>query len=194
LEGEEAVADRLVSLLKTGDADAIVRGQVYYTNYHEALKREYGFKRDLMCPCLIRDLRGNEWFITPVVHHDEATIAGRCYLATQAAKICLRLGVSPEVGVLAADSERGYLSSVDKSLDDAAAISAAIQSKGYESRVYPLLIDRAVSECNIVVPMDGILGNFICRSLVYLGGATMVGGFGLRACEKIVRRGSPSGR
>ena len=50
---------------------------------------------------------------------------------------------------------------------------------GYACRIYPLKIDVAATECNIVVPMDGILGNFVCRSLISLGGATMVGGFGL---------------
>jgi predicted methyltransferase MtxX (methanogen marker protein 4) len=45
--------------------------------------------------------------------------------------------------------------------------------------LFPLRIDFAASECNIVVPMDGIVGNFVCRSLAYLGGATLVGGFTL---------------
>jgi predicted methyltransferase MtxX (methanogen marker protein 4) len=45
--------------------------------------------------------------------------------------------------------------------------------------MYPLRIDLAAKECNIVVPMDGIVGNFVCRALIGLGGASMVGGFSL---------------
>jgi predicted methyltransferase MtxX (methanogen marker protein 4) len=83
------------------------------------------------------------------------------------------------IGVVAADNERGYLKAVDKSLDEADEILKAMKPTGYACRNYPLRIDVAATECNIVVPMDGILGNFVCRSLVFLGGAAMVGGFGL---------------
>jgi predicted methyltransferase MtxX (methanogen marker protein 4) len=87
--------------------------------------------------------------------------------------------VKPKVGVLAADTERGYLKSVDTSLDDAEKIVGLIEAEGYKCKTYPLRIDAAANECTIVVPMDGTVGNFVCRSLVYLGDATMVGGFSL---------------
>lgn len=178
-DSEEAAADQLMSLARSGAVDAIIRGQIYYTHYHRAMRRHFGFKRDLMCPCLLRDLVGNEWFITPVVHHDDATNFGRSYLASQAAKICTKLGIEPVIGILAADNERGYLAAVDASLDDAEVIATDLSRQGYACNVYPLRIDLAARECNIVVPMDGIIGNFICRSLSYLGGATLVGGFSL---------------
>jgi hypothetical protein len=82
-EEEPAAADKLATLVQSGEVDAIVRGQLYYGHYHEALKRRFGYTRDLMYPCLICDLSGNEWFITPVVHHDNATVECRCYLAMQ---------------------------------------------------------------------------------------------------------------
>lgn len=176
---EEAAADQLIRLAKETKVDAVIRGQIYYTHYHNSIRRHFGVARDLMCPCLLRDLRENEWFITPVVHHDDDSRDGRCYLAIQAAKICKQLGVEPLIGVLAADNERGYLKTVDASLDDAEAIVTTLVSRGYNCKMYPLRIDLAAAECNIVVPMDGIVGNFICRSLSYLGGATLVGGFTL---------------
>jgi predicted methyltransferase MtxX (methanogen marker protein 4) len=168
-----------MSLVQKKQVDAIVRGQIYYTDYHESMKQSFGLKRDVMCPCLIKDHCGNEWFITPVVQSDDCSVSGRVYLATQAAKICTKLGVEPKIGVLAADTERGYLTSVDTSLDDAETIVGLIESEQYKCKAYPLRIDAAASECNIVVPMDGTVGNFVCRSLVYLGDATMVGGFSL---------------
>ncbi len=179
-ESEPAIGEALASLVASGRVDAVVRGQLYYTHYHESMNRQFGFSRDLMCPCLVQDLRENEWFLTPVVQHDDATVAGRCYLATQAARICEKLGVQPVIGVLAADNERGYLESVDESLDSAELIVKELKSRGYkQTRMFPLLIDKAACECNIVVPMDGTLGNFVLRALGYLGGANVVGGFNL---------------
>lgn len=177
--GDRAASDSLMALVQKGQVDAIVRGQIYYTDYHESMKQNFGFKRDVMCPCLIKDHCGNEWFITPVVQSDDCSVSGRVYLATQAAKICMKLGVEPNIGILAADTERGYLKSVDTSLDDAEKIVKLIEAEEYKCTTYPLRIDAAANECNIVVPMDGTVGNFVCRSLVYLGDATMVGGFSL---------------
>ncbi|MBI5135758.1 MAG: hypothetical protein HZA24_00315 [Nitrospirae bacterium] len=177
--GEEATADQLIALAASGQVDGVVRGQLYYSYYHDAFREQFNIPRDVMCPCLIEDICGNEWFLTPVVQHDATSVAGRSYLATQAAKICEALGVEPVIGVLAADNERGYLRLVDQSLDDAEKISGMLRKRGYRSDIYPLRIDKAAFECNIVVPMDGTLGNFVCRTLGYLGGATLVGGFSL---------------
>jgi predicted methyltransferase MtxX (methanogen marker protein 4) len=172
--------DRLVSLVKNREVDAIIRGQLYYTYYHDSMKHHFGFKRDVMCPSLLRDACGHEWFITPVVHTDDVSIDGRCYLATQAARICTKLGIDPVIGVLAADNERGYSEIVDRSLDDAEAIVLRLKTQGYnDCAMYALQINKAAEKCNIVIPMDGIVGNFVCRSLAYLGGATLVGGFSL---------------
>jgi predicted methyltransferase MtxX (methanogen marker protein 4) len=177
--GDRAASDGLMSLIQKKQVHAIVRGQIYYTDYHESMKLAFGFTRDVMCPCLLRDICGNEWFITPVVHHDDDSVDGRCYLATQAANICTRLGVEPVVGVLAPDSERGFMREVDEGLDEAEAIVKKLTARGLKAKMFPLRIDSAASETNIVVPMDGIVGNFVCRSLAYLGGATLVGGFTL---------------
>ena len=176
---ERKASDRLMSLVQSKRADAIVRGQIYYTHYHDSMNARFGFKRDVMCPYLLRDYRGNEWFITPVVQHDDRSVEGRCYLAAQTARICERLGVKPQIGVLAADIDTGYDESVDKSLVEAKQIFQKLEAQGYNAKEFPLRIDSAAFESNIVVPMDGTVGNFVYRSLGYLGGATLVGGFTL---------------
>src|SRR5664280_1372559 len=96
-EGEEAACDRMVAMLEAGQVNAMVRGQIYYTHYHNAMRKHFGFHRDVMCPYLIRDLLGNEYFLTPMVHHDDSSVNGRCYLARQAACICHALGVEPAI-------------------------------------------------------------------------------------------------
>ena len=58
-----------------------------------------------------------------MVHHDDATNFGRSYLASQAGKICTKLGNEPVIGILTADNEREYLAEVDASLDDAEVIA-----------------------------------------------------------------------
>lgn len=180
-KNERKASDCLIALLQSKRVDAIVRGQIYYTHYHDSMNEYFEFKRDVMCPYLLRDHCRNEWFITPVVHHDDASVDGRCYLSSQTARICEALGNNAVIAVLAPDkkSEMGYSDVVDKGILDAEAIVAKLISDGFNARMVELRIDLAASGANIVVPMDGIVGNFVYRSLGSLGGATLVGGFTL---------------
>jgi len=179
---DRKASDCLMSLVKGNEVAAIVRGQVYYTDYHNSMNAHFGFERDVMCPYLLRDRCDNEWFITPVVHHDDASISGRCYLASQTARICRKLVKEVVViGVLAPDKrkEMGYDKAVDRGIREAEAIVERLQADGLDARLVELRIDLAAANSHIVVPMDGIVGNFVYRSLGSLGKATLVGGFTL---------------
>ena len=178
-KGDRNASDTLLSLVQRKEVDAIARGQIYYTDYHESMNAFFGFTRDVMCPYLLRDFCGNEWFITPMVHHDDCSIDGRCYLASQTAAICERLGNDATISVLAPDKDRGYSKIVDQGGDDANAIVKRLVTDGFNAKLVELRIDLAAATSNIVVPMDGIVGNFVYRSLGSLGGATLVGGFTL---------------
>jgi hypothetical protein len=145
---EQSLSDKLVDLAVTGRVDGIVRGQFDYSVYHNSLRRALGLTRDLMCVCLLRDMRGDEWLITPAVHHDDATIGGRTYLASQAARICSALFVEPKVAILAADGERGYLAAVDKSLDDAGSNRCVL----FQSAPTPMAAKAAIANVSIAFP------------------------------------------
>jgi predicted methyltransferase MtxX (methanogen marker protein 4) len=178
---DRKASDCLMSLVKDHQVDAIVRGQIYYTDYHDSMNAHFGFERDVMCPYLLRDLCDNEWFITPVVHHDDASIAGRCYLASQTARICKKLVEDVVIGVLAPDKKKevGYAEVVDRGISEAETIVGQLKAEGFNAHVVELRIDLAAANSHIVVPMDGIVGNFVYRSLGSLGGAMLVGGFTL---------------
>jgi predicted methyltransferase MtxX (methanogen marker protein 4) len=187
-----AVAARLFSLAKEQTVDAIVRGQIDYVTFHQQLRNAFPeLDRDVMCICLLRSDK-HEWFMAPVVHHDETGVEGRCYLARQAARICRQLGLAPSIGILAADDPEGYGEQISRALPIAQTILAdyksakmieeILRSEHLDATVFPLRIDEAVSRCNVVVPMDGIIGNFLHRALGYIGGVEMGG------CISLTRR------
>lgn len=176
----DEIAEKLIQQAKAGRVNGIVRGQVDYSAYHRALNRIYELKRDLMCAALVRSTDGDEWLMTPAVHDHDASISGRCYLAHCAARICSRLGCRPIVGVLCADDERGYMNESDRDHDEALTVVARLRDEGIPNvSLYPVRIDSAIKECNIVIPMNGIIGNFIYRALCYIGNSTSGGAFTL---------------
>jgi len=181
------IASKLFELSATGIADGVVRGQVDYTSYHRQMNDAFDLKparhgmTDIMCPYLLRDSRGDEWFITPMVQHDDASVEGKVYLVTSCAAILEAFGIEPKVGVLAGDNvdERGYLASVDQSIDEAEIVVNRLREGGVAAEFFGLRIDEAARHCNVVVPIDGTIGNFIYRSLGYVGGDELVGGISL---------------
>jgi predicted methyltransferase MtxX (methanogen marker protein 4) len=187
-----AVAARLFSLAKQQTVDAIVRGQIDYVTFHQQFRNAFPeLDRDVMCISLLRSDK-HEWFMAPVVHHDETGVEGRCYLARQAARICQQLGVVPSIGILAADDPEGYGEQIFRALPiaqtvladykNAKAIEEVLRGEHLHATVFPLRIDEAVNRCNVVVPMDGIIGNFLHRALGYIGGVKMGG------CISLTRR------
>lgn len=186
-ESPNEIAAKLFELSAAGIADGVVRGQVDYTSYHRQMNEAFDLKparhgmTDIMCPYLLRDSRGDEWFITPMVQHDDASVEGKVYLVSSCAAILEAFGVEPKVGVLAGDNldERGYLASVDQSIDDAEIVVGRLRGCGIAAEFFGLRIDEAATHCNVVVPIDGTTGNFIYRSLGYIGGAELVGGVSL---------------
>lgn len=186
-KSEDEIASKLFELSLTGIVTAIVRGQVGYTSYHKQMNAALDLKpskhgmMDIMCPYLLRDARGDEWFITPMVQHDDASVEGKLYLVSCCAAILESLGIKPVVGVLAGDNqdERGYLESVDQSIDQAEKVVMGLSERGISAEFFGLRIDEAAKHSNVVVPIDGTIGNFIYRSLGYIGGADLVGGVSL---------------
>jgi predicted methyltransferase MtxX (methanogen marker protein 4) len=59
--------------------------------------------------------------------------------------------------------------------DNAKAIEKALRNEKLDATVFPLKIDEAIAKCNVVVPMDGMIGNFLHRSLGHIGGVEMGG-------------------
>jgi predicted methyltransferase MtxX (methanogen marker protein 4) len=69
---------------------------------------------------------------------------------------------------------------IDRDHDEAVAIVSRLRDEGISQvSLFPLRIDSAIKECNVVIPMNGILGNFIFRALCYVERATVGGAFSL---------------
>ncbi|MGZ4885872.1 MAG: methanogenesis marker protein Mmp4/MtxX, partial [Halobacteriota archaeon] len=82
------------------------------------------------------------------------------------------LGVAPTVGVLSGgrSEDEGRTEAVDATLASAEALTNQLQNVGIDATNYNILIEDAVRSSNILVAPDGIIGNLIFRTLIFLGG------------------------
>jgi predicted methyltransferase MtxX (methanogen marker protein 4) len=64
---------------------------------------------------------------------------------------------------------------VDRTLADADFLANRLNDAGIDAKHYTILIEDAIGESNFILAPDGISGNLIFRSLVFLGGGNGIG-------------------
>jgi len=76
------------------------------------------------------------------------------------------------VGILSGGrfEDKGRDITVDRTLEDAEIVTKKVYALGIEAKNYSILIEDAIKEANFIMAPDGISGNLIFRTLVFLGG------------------------
>jgi len=162
---------KLVEMLVDGTIDAAVRGTISAWKTLQELKQQTGAKK--MCrSALLSTSDARQFFLLPVGIDEGVSILERTRLVMKTAGLLNTLGVVPTVGVLSGgrSEDKGRTGAVDATLATAEALTKQLQNKGIDATNYNILIEDAVQSSNILVAPDGIIGNLIFRTLVFLGG------------------------
>ncbi len=171
----------LISLLKDGRVDGLVRGSLSASQTLKDLKATFGLKQ-LMRVSLLKAPGGRFFFFAPVGVDEGWTVPEKVELGVRGATLMQRFGVEPNVGVLSCGrtGDRGRSPRVDRTLDDAEEVAKVLRSNGIKATHAQILIEDAINEHNYVIAPDGICGNLIFRALCLVGcgegyGAPLVG-------------------
>jgi putative methanogen marker protein 4 len=162
---------KLVEMLVDGTIDAAVRGTISARKTLQELKRQTG--ADQICrSALLSTSDGRQFFVLPVGIDEGLSMLERARLVTKTAELLSALGVTPTVGVLGGgrSEDKGRTEAVDVTLASAEALTKRLQNVGIDATNYDILIEDAVKSSNIIVAPDGIAGNLIFRTLIFLGG------------------------
>lgn len=165
--------EELVRLLVSGEIDGAVRGNVSASKVMRAVAATFGVR--VMRMVLI-DLNGWAFFLGPVGIAEGDTAADRLDLAVRGAELIRALGVEPSVAILSAGrmEDRGRSERVDWSLDEGELIAKQARDAGINARHPGILIEGCRGDDLIVAP-DGISGNLIFRTMMFLCGAESLG-------------------
>jgi putative methanogen marker protein 4 len=161
----EDPAGALVDDLMAGRIDAAVRGTLPANATLSALREASGVQR-LERAALLETARGERFFLAPVGVDEGWEIGERIELARKAQAMALRFGLSGTIGILSGGREGdiGRHPAVDRSLADAELIARMTGGIHYQ-----ILIEDAVRDCGVIIAPDGISGNLIFRTLIFLG-------------------------
>jgi putative methanogen marker protein 4 len=158
--------EALVADLMSGAIDAAVRGTLPANATLQALKRECGVDH-LERIALLETVNGRKFLLAPVGIDEGWTVQEKLALIEKGRHIAKRFGISEEVGILSGGrfGDIGRHPQVDASMADAELVARLGGARHFE-----ILIEDAVERCGVIIAPDGISGNLIFRTLIFLGG------------------------
>ncbi len=166
----------LVAALREGDIDAAVRGTLSSSEALSDLKAVFGL-RSVMRAAVLADRMSRPFLMAPVGIDEGRDMSERFKLAQAAAAYFGRLGWKVTMGVLSKGREEdaGRGPDIRTSLEEGEELAAQLVAAGFDARHYSILVERAVSERDLVVTPDGVSGNLMFRMLHLVGGCEAFG-------------------
>lgn len=155
----------LIDDLFLGTIDAAIRGTLSSHHTLQILKETAGVSR-LERVVLLETADGSRFFLGPVGIDEGWTISEKVSLIEKVKPLCHKFGLPEQVTVLSGGrlDDIGRHPGVDRSLADAELVARLTGSvhRG-------ILIEEAVQDSGFIVAPDGISGNLIFRTLLFLG-------------------------
>jgi len=159
---EQALVDDLMS----GRIDAAVRGTLSANITLKALKKSAGVDH-LERIALLETVSGIKFLLTPVGVDEGWTVREKLDLITKGRIIAKKFGLPEKVGVLSG----GRLGDVGRHPQvDASMAEAELVARLGDATHCEILIEDAIETCGLIIAPDGISGNLVFRTLVFLGG------------------------
>lgn len=162
----DAPEKALIDDLHAGNIQAAVRGSLPANDTLQYLKSVYAVPR-LERIALLETAAGQKFFFAPVGVDEGWTVAEKVSFAEDGRRLARAFGL-PEKTVLLSGGRLGDIGrheAVDKTIRDAE--EAALAACAVHGEI---LIEDAVKDAGVIIAPDGISGNLIFRTLVFLGG------------------------
>ena len=158
--------EALIDDLMAGRIDAAVRGTLPANSTLTALKKAAGVDH-LERIALLETVHGKKFLLTPVGVDEGWTVPEKLELIKKGRLIARKFGLKEKVGVLSGGrlGDVGRHRQVDISMAEAELVARLGDAEHCE-----ILIEDAVETCGLIIAPDGIAGNLVFRTLIFLGG------------------------
>jgi len=166
--------EELLELLIKGEVDAAVRGSLSASKIMDDLRNRYGHK---IFRASFLELNSHKFLLAPVGIDEGDSVADKVQLVELGAEFLLKLGITPKIAVLSGGRSQdiGRSDKIDDSIAQGEQVTEITKNK-YSVEHYFILIENTIADgCNFLLAPDGISGNLIFRTLVFLGSGKSYG-------------------
>ncbi len=172
--------EKLASMLANDEVEGIIRGTIDDFKTYETYERLTGEKCTLG-PGLCEDPFGRQFFLSPASNPEGWEKEERLRIARGIAEFIREWGIEPKIAVFTGrrhetyprkkDIREGIDGILNKTYEDAEWIVAKLKEKGYEAKNWAIDLNPAVEAgYNLLIPVNGMVGNQIFRVLLFCGG------------------------
>ncbi len=172
--------EKLATMLVKGQIEGIVRGTVDDFKTYETYQKLTG-ENNTSIPTLMKDPLGREFFLTPVSNPEGWSKEERLELAQNIAGFVKEWGIKPKIAVFTGERHETYprkkriksgvVGILNKTYEDAEWIVKNLKKNGYDAKNWAIDLNPAVEAgCNLLVAVNGMIGNQILRVVLFCGG------------------------
>lgn len=165
----------MIEAFQTNAIDAFVRGVnddfTFQRKFCEAMECGPLLRLSILGPA-----SGGPFALGPVSAAEANGREGRLHYAHRAAQLLEAFGVAPVVAVMAGcrSGSRDLSAANRASWDEAEDLVMELRARGVTACNVGIELERAVAVANFVLPVNGLVGNQIYRSVVFLGGGSVL--------------------
>lgn len=166
----EEPSRKLIELLLSGEIDGAVRGTLSAIRTLSELKKSLKITK-LYRVALLETADGKPFFLAPVGIDEGNSVDDKVELIKRGVEHFRRFGIEAKVGILSGGrfEDRGRDEHVDRTLAEAELLTEKVCRMGIDAKNYSILIEDAIKGADFIIAPDGISGNLIFRTLVFLG-------------------------
>ena len=160
----------LLNSILDSDIDCVIRGSLPASKVISQLKSQFP---NVFRSTYIKD-ENHEFLIAPVGIDEGNCIEEKLRIAVECGNFLEKLSVEPKIAILSkareGDYGRGY--EIDQSIEQGNKLECLIRKKtNLNVTNYNILIEQAIRDkCNVLIPPDGIIGNYLFRTFVIVNG------------------------
>lgn len=176
--------EEFTELLLNGEADAFVRGSLEASSVMSELKYKY----ENIYRAAFLKISDYKFFLAPVGIDEGDLLSQKIQIIKLASKFLHELNVDPKIAILSGgrSQDKGRSWKIDESIRQGDTLTRITRNK-YNVKHYHILIEDAISDnANFILAPDGISGNLIFRSLVFIGSGISHGAVTLGINEILV--------
>lgn len=171
------VEKELVHLLVSGEVEAAIRGNLSAKTLLHIIKST--FKCENLYRITMMEITNRPIMLAPVGIDEGDTLEELIEFALRGKKIADKFGLEYKVGVISGGrhEDRGRSKKVDEMLTQSEILTKKIEEIGLKVENFGIEVERAIKSSTMILAPDGIIGNFIFRSLVLIANIDSFGAY-----------------
>ena len=166
--------DELVDMLLNHEVNAAIRGSLSASHIMSSLKKKYGNK---IFRASLLETHGLKFLFAPVGIDEGDNLKDKIKIVELGSEFLLKLGIKPKIGILSGGrpQDKGRSHKIDSSIEEGEKLTEIIKNKYFVKHYFILIEDAIRDNVNFILAPDGISGNLIFRTLVFLGSTNSYG-------------------